>query len=180
MAKKSTAKKATRSKKDYELRSKVIKLLARGLSQTEIAKLLGKTPQRIHQIVKEIREGDEDGLHPWDVKVKFQAIEKELWKNYDKAKDVKEKVMVLAEIRETNARAVQIMQSMGLLPRVPDEINMVATQQIQVDSKIAEIPKEEREKIAKVIDTLQALREKRKREEMNETMYGKPPSQAFN
>jgi len=149
------------SKRNYELRSKVIKLLARGLSQTEIAKLLGKTPQRIHQIIKEIREGDEDGLHPWDVKVKFQAIEKELWKNYDKAKDVKEKVMVLAEIRETNARGVQIMQSMGLLPKVPDEVNMVATQQIQVDNKVAELPKEEREKIAKVIDVLQSLKKKK-------------------
>ena len=162
MAKK---KKVTQSKKSYELRSKVIKLLARGLSQTEIAKLLGKTPQRIHQIVKEIREGDEDGLHPWDIKVKFQAIEKELWKNYDKAKDVKEKVMVLAEIRETNARGVQIMQSMGLLPKVPDEVNLVATQQIQVDSKTAEIPKEEREKLVKAIEVLTTLKKKKENNE---------------
>ena len=69
--------------------------------------------------------------------------------------------MVLAEIRETNARGVQIMQSMGLLPKVPEEVNMVATQQIQVDSKVAELPKEEREKIAKVIDALQVLKKKR-------------------
>jgi uncharacterized membrane protein YgcG len=69
--------------------------------------------------------------------------------------------MVLAEIRETNARGVQIMQSMGLLPKVPDEVNMVATQQIQVDSKVAELPKEEREKLAQVIDTLQSLKKKK-------------------
>ena len=159
------AAKKTRSKKSYELRSKVIKLLARGLSQTDIAKLLGKTPQRINQIVKEIREGDEEGLHPWDVKIKFQAIEKELWKNYEQAEGVKEKVMVLAEIRETNARGVQIMQSMGLLPKVPEEVNMVATQQIQVDSKIAELPKEEREKIAKAIEALQVIKEKKEEEQ---------------
>jgi hypothetical protein len=52
---------------------------------------------------------------------------------------------------------------MGLLPKVPDEVNMVATQQIQVDSKVAEIPKEERERLAKAVDVLLAIKKKKEK-----------------
>lgn len=118
-------------KHDMEIRrQKVKRLLAQGASPTEMAERLDcsrstvyRDIEAIEDEVKELKGGDIDEFLR-DLKANFETINRELWTMVYQTEHENVKLGALKEARRTQGDMVDVLQKVGVLEKVADEIQL--------------------------------------------------------
>jgi len=118
-------------KHDMEVRRKKVKrLLAQGAGPSEIAERLDCSRSTVYRDldaiedeVAALKSGDIDEFLR-DLKASFETVNSELWSLYFQTEQEQIKLGTLKEITSTQSEMIQVLQRVGVLDKVADELKL--------------------------------------------------------
>jgi predicted DNA-binding protein YlxM (UPF0122 family) len=131
-------------------RSLVKRYMVRGWSADDLAELFSMSKSSIEKDMKKIREqlwrdvqSDEGAQRLLEyivaeLRLRGEEIDRELWQLYFKTRNDAVKLGCLKALEERNYKYVSVMQSLGLLKKAPEKLEVESTMEVNIDDSLKE------------------------------------------